>query len=41
MSFYFNSADANDLCYRARIQRDTCRGLEGSENPPPPLKRGA
>jgi len=41
MSFYFNSADANDLCYRVRIQRDTCRGLEGSENPPPPLRRGA
>ena len=38
MSFYFHSSDANDLCYRAAIGRDRCRGLEGSENPPPPLK---
>jgi hypothetical protein len=38
MSFYFRGSDANDLCYRAAIQRDGCRGLEGSGNPPPPLK---
>ena len=37
MAFYFNSIDANDLAYRARIGRDTCRGLEGSENRPAPL----
>ena len=41
MSFYFQSADANDLCYRAAIQRYNCRGLDGSENPPPPLKGSA
>jgi hypothetical protein len=34
MSFYFRSAEANDLCYRAAIQRDTCRGLAGSSKAP-------
>jgi hypothetical protein len=34
MSFYFRSADANDLCYRASIKRDTCRGLAGSSREP-------
>jgi hypothetical protein len=38
MSFYFQGSDANDLCYRAAIRRDSCRGLEGSENAPPPMK---
>ena len=38
MSFYFQSGDANDLCYRAAIQRYNCRGLDGSDNPPPALK---
>jgi hypothetical protein len=41
MSFYFHGSDANDLCYRAAIRRDSCRGLEGSNNPPPPLKGAA
>jgi hypothetical protein len=34
MGHYFNSSVANDLCYRAAINRDACRGLAGSENPP-------
>jgi hypothetical protein len=38
MAFYFRSSDANDLCYRAAIGRDLCRGLENSEQAPPPLK---
>jgi hypothetical protein len=38
MSFYFSSSEANDLCYRAAIERYRCRGLEGSHNPPPPIK---
>ena len=38
MCFYFNSSAAADLCYRARIGRDACRGLGGSERPPEPLK---
>jgi hypothetical protein len=38
MAFYFRSSDANDLCYRAAIGRDLCRGLDGSEAAPPPLK---
>jgi hypothetical protein len=41
MSFYFQSSDANDLCYRAQIRRDSCRGLDGSQNPPPPLHGAA
>ena len=41
MSFFFQSADANDLCYRAAIQRYNCRGLEGSDNPPPALRGSA
>jgi hypothetical protein len=41
MSFYFRSADANDLCYRAAIQREACRGLAGSSNAPLPLKERA
>jgi hypothetical protein len=40
MGFYFNSIEANDLCYRARIGRDQCRGLAGSENKPAPLAQG-
>ena len=38
MSFYFYGSDANDLCYRAAIRRYDCRGLQGSDNPPAPLK---
>lgn len=34
MGHYFNSSAANDLCYRAAINRDACRGLAGSENRP-------
>jgi hypothetical protein len=34
MAFYFNSAEAHDLAYRAAIGRDTCRGLEGSDQRP-------
>ena len=39
MAFYFRSSDANDLCYRAQIGRDQCRGLPGSDRPPAPLGR--
>jgi hypothetical protein len=38
MSFYFRGADANDLCYRRAIGRDKCRGLDGSDKAPAPLK---
>ena len=37
MGFYFNGADANDLCYNAAIGRDSCRSLDGSDQPPTPL----
>jgi hypothetical protein len=38
MAFYFRGSDANDLCYRAAIGRDKCRGLAGSNNPPTGLR---
>ena len=38
MAFYFRGSDANDLCYRAAIGRDQCRGLHGSEVRRRPLK---
>jgi len=38
MAFYFHGSEANDLCYRAAIGRDQCRGLEGSDHPPASLK---
>ena len=40
MAFYFNSIEANDLAYRARIGRDLCRTLAGSDNRPAPLQGG-
>jgi hypothetical protein len=40
MASYFRSIEANDLCYRSRIGRDTCRGLEGSTTKPAPLTTG-
>jgi hypothetical protein len=40
MGHYFNSAAASDLCYRAAIGRDACRGLPGSENKPAPRASG-
>jgi hypothetical protein len=39
MGHFFNSSAGSDLCYRAAIGRDTCRGLPGSENRPAPLSR--
>lgn len=37
MGHYFTSPAALDLCYRAAIGRDACRGLPGSEERPAPL----
>lgn len=37
MGFYFNSAAAFDQAYNAAIGRDRCRGLDGSDQAPPPL----
>jgi hypothetical protein len=34
MGFFFHSVEANDLCYRVRIGRDTCRTLTGSDDRP-------
>lgn len=40
MGFFFHGIEANDLCYRARIGRDTCRALAGSDDRPAPLTIG-
>jgi len=40
MGFYFTSGDAWDLAYRARIGRDRCRTLDGSDRAPAPLGPG-
>jgi hypothetical protein len=37
MAFFFRSSEANDLCYRAAIGRDTCRGLVDSDRAPEQL----
>jgi hypothetical protein len=37
MAFFFRSSAANDLCYRARIGREDCNGLPGSEEAPDPI----
>jgi hypothetical protein len=34
MAFFYRSTEANDLCYRAEIGKDTCRGLADSPEPP-------
>lgn len=41
MAFYFRSATAANVCYRARIDRDSCRGLPGSEHAPAALASDA
>ena len=41
MGHYFSSAAARDLCYRAAIGRDACRGLPGSDKKPADLPRRA
>jgi hypothetical protein len=37
MAFFFRGSEANDLCYRAEIGKDTCRDLADSPEPPRPL----
>jgi hypothetical protein len=39
MGFYFTGPDAWDLAYQARIGRDRCRSLDGSDRAPEPLGR--
>ena len=38
MSFYFQSSEANDLCYGVQIGQHTCRGLPDSELVPKALQ---
>ncbi len=37
MSWYYGTPDANDLCYRARIGRNSCRPLVNAAREPLPL----
>jgi hypothetical protein len=37
MAFFFRSSEANDLCYKAEIGKDTCRDLADSPQRPRPL----
>lgn len=37
MTFYFQSSEANDLAYEARIGKDQCRGLKSSSAAPAAL----
>jgi hypothetical protein len=37
LAFFYDSSEANDLCYRARIGRETCRPLAAQARKPLPL----
>lgn len=37
LAFFYDSSEANDLCYRAAIGRHMCRGLSGLGDAPQPL----
>lgn len=41
LAYFFRSSEANDLCYRAQIGRDTCRGLADSPETPRRLEAAA
>ena len=41
MAWYFDSPDATDLCYRARIGKNSCRPLALNPNEPVSLQRSA
>jgi hypothetical protein len=38
MGLYFNSQDGWNLCYRAEINRDSCRTLDNSDKAPAPIR---
>ncbi len=40
LAHYYGSSAAQDLCYRARIGKETCRPLSQSSGRPLPLARG-
>jgi hypothetical protein len=41
LAWWAGTTEANDLCYRARIGRETCRPLSTAGDPPPPLDAGS
>lgn len=41
LAWFYASSEATDLCYRAAIRRQQCRGLEGVERRPPSTGGGA
>ena len=40
LAFYYSRSEAADLCYQARIGRDTCRPLSQASRKPLPLAQG-
>lgn len=40
LAYFYSSSEANDLCYRARIGRHECRGLDGMSARPQSLPEG-
>lgn len=40
LAYFYGTSEATDLCYRARIGRETCRGLEVLPEEPAPLGEG-
>jgi hypothetical protein len=41
LAWWFASPQANDLCYRAQIGKETCRPLDRTGDEPAPLGKGA
>jgi hypothetical protein len=39
LAYFFQSSEANDLCYERAIERTTCRGVESGAVEPPPARR--
>lgn len=37
MAYFYATAEANDLALRAKVMRQTCRGLETGPDKPPPM----
>lgn len=38
LAYFYDTSEANDLCYQAAIESQTCRGLESSSSEPEPKR---
>jgi hypothetical protein len=38
LAYFYDTSEANDLCYQAAIESQTCRGLESSSSEPAPKR---